>query len=225
MMLATDLAVLDHADGSVLLVANAVNYDATDERVEDAWADAVARLDAMTSDLAAARAEHGGDRRRRASTRPGRGARATTPRRDFEAMVEQAKEAIRAGEVFQVVLSQRFSTPCRGRRPRRLPRAALVQPQPLHVPPAPARRPTARPTTSSAPRPRRSSRSPGGAPSPTRSPARGPRGKTPEDDPRLAEDLLADAKERAEHVMLVDLGRNDLQRVCAAGHASTSSSS
>ena len=44
-----------------------------------------------------------------------------------------------------------------------------------------------------------------------------PRGKTPEDDQRLAEDLLADPKERAEHVMLVDLGRNDLQRVCAAG--------
>src|SRR4029079_17611412 len=41
MMLATALAVLDHADGSVLLVANAVNYDATDERVEQAWADAV----------------------------------------------------------------------------------------------------------------------------------------------------------------------------------------
>ena len=37
MMLATDLAVLDHADGSLLLVANAVNYDATDERVELAW--------------------------------------------------------------------------------------------------------------------------------------------------------------------------------------------
>ena len=44
MMLATDLAVLDHADGSVLLVANAVNYDATDERVDWAYTDAVARL-------------------------------------------------------------------------------------------------------------------------------------------------------------------------------------
>ena len=75
MMLATDLAVLDHSDGSVLLVANAVNYDATDERVEDAWADAVARLDAMTSDLAAAGAEHGGDGRpRRVRRRPRRGA-------------------------------------------------------------------------------------------------------------------------------------------------------
>ncbi len=35
----------------------------------------------------------------------------------------------------------------------------------------------------------------------------------------LAKDLLSDAKERSEHVMLVDLGRNDLGRVCAAGHA------
>ena len=44
-----------------------------------------------------------------------------------------------------------------------------------------------------------------------------PRGKTPEDDVRLAEELLADPKERSEHVMLVDLGRNDLQRVCQPG--------
>ncbi|HJU96733.1 MAG TPA: hypothetical protein VJ644_02050, partial [Jiangellaceae bacterium] len=43
-LLATDLAVLDHEDGTVLLVANAVNWDDTDERVDEAWAGAVARL-------------------------------------------------------------------------------------------------------------------------------------------------------------------------------------
>ena len=50
LMLATDLAVLDHADGSLLLIANAINYDDTDERVDWAYADAVARLDRMTAE-------------------------------------------------------------------------------------------------------------------------------------------------------------------------------
>jgi anthranilate synthase component 1 len=48
-----------------------------------------------------------------------------------------------------------------------------------------------------------------------------PRGATPDQDHDLAEELLADHKERAEHLMLVDLARNDLQRICRAGSVDT----
>ena len=216
MMLATDLAVLDHADGSVLLVANAVNYDATDERVEDAWADAVSRLDAMTSHLAADAASTVATVDRVAFAAARDEVRSNLTQAAFEEMVEQAKEDIRAGEVFQVVLSQRFSTPCpadaldvyralRSSNPSpymyllRLPAGDgttydVVGSSPEALVKVTGRRAITHPIAGSR-----------------------PRGKTPEDDQRLAEDLLADPKERAEHVMLVDLGRNDLQRVCAAG--------
>jgi anthranilate synthase component 1 len=216
MMLATDLAVLDHADGSLLLVANAVNYDATDERVEDAWADAVSRLDRMTSELAAPApstvAVVDADSFDRART----GVESNYTQADFELMVEEAKEAIRAGEVFQVVVSQRFSTPCeadpldvyralRSSNPSpymyllRLPAPDgssfdVVGSSPEALVKVTGRRAITHPIAGSR-----------------------PRGKTPEDDLQLAEDLLADPKERAEHVMLVDLGRNDLQRVCEPG--------
>jgi len=112
MMLATDLAVLDHADGSVLLVANAVNFDDTDQRVEEAWADAVGRLDTMTTALAASAPSTVATVDRDAFDRARGQVRSNYAQADFEDMVELAKEDIRAGEVFQVVLSQRFSTPC-----------------------------------------------------------------------------------------------------------------
>lgn len=216
MVLATDVAVLDHADGSVLLVANAINYDDTDARVEWAWTDAIGRLDAMTRALGAATpstvAVVDADVAQRALDE----VTVNMTPEAFEDMVERAKEDIRAGEAFQIVVSQRFDMPCpadaldvyrvlRSTNPSpymylmRLPHPAggtldVVGSSPeVHV------RVTGREVIL---HPIAGTR---------------PRGKTPEDDLVIGEDLLADPKERAEHVMLVDLGRNDLQRVCDAG--------
>jgi len=211
MMLATDLAVLDHADGSLLLVANAVNYDATDERVQDAWTDAVGRLDRMTADLAA------GAPSTVAVIEPTAPEASSnhTPEQ-FHAMVEAGKEAIRAGEVFQVVLSQRFAVDCPADAldVYRVLRASNPSPY-MYLLRLPAPDGTAYDVVGSSPEAlvkvtgRRAITHPIAGSR--------PRGGTPEADIANAEDLLADAKERSEHVMLVDLSRNDLQRVCQAG--------
>jgi anthranilate synthase component 1 len=105
-LLATDLAVLDHADGSVLLIANAVNWDDSDERVDAAYDDAVARLDAMTHDLAQPSPATA------ATLTTGvalDGVASTAPDGGYPAAVETAKEAIRAGGC------RRSGAPWRGR--------------------------------------------------------------------------------------------------------------
>ena len=128
-------------------------------------------------------------------------------RRDYLAAVEKAKEYVRAGDIFQVVPSQRLKTETNA-APFDIYRALrVVNPSPymfflklddLHlIGSSPEvmvqvenRRVTVRPIAG------------------TR-----PRGATEEEDERLEAELLADPKERAEHIMLVDLGRNDVGRV------------
>jgi anthranilate synthase component I len=130
---------------------------------------------------------------------------------EYEAMVEQVKEYVRAGDTFQTVVSQRFdvTTDVDALDVYRVLRVinpspylflfdfqdfqvvgsspeALVQVHGRHCETWPI--------------------------AGTR-----PRGATPQEDRDLERELLADAKERAEHVMLVDLGRNDLGRVCEIG--------
>jgi anthranilate synthase component I len=130
---------------------------------------------------------------------------------DYLAMVEKAKEYIRAGDIFQVVPSQRF------RRKFELPPFALyralrrLNPSPFlyflkfpgfavvgSSPEILVRLRDSKVTI----RPIAGTR---------------PRGATPEEDRRLAEELIADEKERAEHLMLLDLGRNDVGRVAETG--------
>jgi anthranilate synthase component I len=130
----------------------------------------------------------------------------------YEEAVERAKEYIRAGDAFQIVPSQRFAAEVGDLDPLLLYRGlrtvnpspymtylklgdlSLVGASPEPLVRAEGRRVMTRPIAG------------------TR-----PRGATPEEDALLAEELLADEKERAEHVMLVDLGRNDLGRVSEIG--------
>lgn len=129
----------------------------------------------------------------------------------YKDAVDKAKEYIRAGDIFQVVPSHRFTAPQPGDpfdvyRTLRLvnpspymfflkhPEITLVGSSPEPLIKVQGRRVLQRPIAG------------------TR-----PRGATEEADQALAGDLLADAKERAEHVMLVDLARNDLGRVCTYG--------
>ncbi|APU20016.1 anthranilate synthase component I [Actinoalloteichus sp. GBA129-24] len=218
MLLATDLAALDHHEGTITLIANAVNWDDSPERLDAAYRDALARLDEMTVRLGA--------------PAPASVAVYDRPKPDFvrrrseaehHAAVRAAQEAIRAGEAFQVVVSQRFemTTDADALDVYRVLRATNPSPYMyllrLESPGADGR---AVPfdIVGSSPESLVTVRD-GVA---TTHPIAGTRwrGADPEEDALLEKDLLADEKERAEHLMLVDLGRNDLGRVCAPGSVS-----
>ncbi|WP_062357959.1 anthranilate synthase component I [Pseudoxanthomonas mexicana] len=202
LMLSEEVAVFDNLKGRLYLIVHA------DPREPDAWDAAQARLDALTHKL------------RQPGSYP------TPITRDvldeshfvsgfthdgFIAAVEQSKEYIRAGDIFQVVLSQRLSVPFNA-RPVDVYRALrALNPSPymyfLDVgdvqvvgssPEILVRLEQGEVTV----RPIAGTR---------------PRGKTHDEDIALEAELLADPKERAEHLMLIDLGRNDTGRVSEAG--------
>jgi anthranilate synthase component 1 len=211
MMLATDLAVLDHADGTVLLIANVAPGVAGPDDPGQAYDDALARLDAMTADLATPAEPSVAtlDLSAEPDVRSG------TAQADYEAGVEAVREHIRDGDAFQVVLSQRFetTTDVDALDVYRVLRAS--NPSPYMYLLRFAGRESPYDVVGSSPEAlvtltgRRAVVHP---PAGTR-----PRGATPEEDARIATELRADPKERSEHVMLVDLARNDLGRVCDPG--------
>ncbi|MEY3408079.1 MAG: hypothetical protein RL038_1140 [Actinomycetota bacterium] len=217
MLLATDLAVLDHWDGSVWLIANAINFDATDDRVDDAYADALERIARMQNDLiqpAAASALVW-------DANPPMEFTARTAAADYLAGVERCKEYVRAGDAFQIVLSQRFDAPVTA--------SALDVYRVLRVQnPSPYMYLFRFPKSELADEAEVAFDVVGSSPEALIKLTKGramlhpiagtrPRGESVEADNALAADLMADIKERAEHLMLVDLGRNDLGRVCESG--------
>lgn len=204
-MITDSLLIFDSVKQKIQVVANA-HLDGR-MSAEEAYARAVARIDALVRKLR-------GPVSRQASTAPARasvGFSSNMTRPEFEAAVERAKEYVRAGDIIQVVLSQRFSGDLtvdpfdiyrvlRTLNPSpylfflRMEDTVVTGASPEVMVRKEGSRVELRPIAG------------------TR-----PRGGTAEEDARLAEELLADPKERAEHVMLVDLGRNDLGRVCLSG--------
>ncbi|MCH7596255.1 MAG: anthranilate synthase component I [Planctomycetes bacterium] len=132
----------------------------------------------------------------------------------FEAAVERCKEYIRAGDIFQVVLSHRLSTTTDA-TPFDVYRALrVINPSPfMFYLQSPA-------VTLVGASPEILCRLEGDTISTRPLAGTRPRGRTEAEDLGLEAELLADPKERAEHVMLVDLGRNDLGRVCEPGSVS-----
>ncbi len=207
-MLTSDLAVMDHAEGTITLIANAINWDGSDDRIDESYEDALSRLDRMQSELQQPLA---GD----VSPIPTKSKPAFTRNmsaEEFMAKVEVAKEEIRAGEAFQIVLSQRFSMPCSADALDVYRMLRLNNPSPyMYL----FRFEDGLEIVGSSPEALVKVTGDEVMVHPIAGTRR--RSASLEEDIRLGEELLADPKERAEHLMLVDLGRNDLGRVCAPG--------
>jgi anthranilate synthase component 1 len=200
-MLADTLVAFDHARGRLLIIANAH----VDGDPDAAYAEAYRRIDRIAARLSVPL-----DTRETLSAARPSPVASNFSRAEFEDIVLRAKEYIATGDIFQVVLSQRLSRRTSAqpfdiyRALRRLNPSPYmfffdfgdVNGEPLHVIGASpdGRRAIVRPIAGT----RR-------------------RGRHPAEDVELERELLADPKERAEHVMLVDLARNDLGRVCGYG--------
>ncbi|MGC9258705.1 MAG: anthranilate synthase component I [Phycisphaerae bacterium] len=201
-----DLIIFDHAKKIILVVAN-VHVDDSD--TENLYRRAVARIARMIQTLNKPARMHLDMLQLNADVTPTY--TSNFSRADFEKAVAAAKEYIKAGDIFQVVLSQ-----CLNMRTQADPfdiyRALrVINPSPFMFY---LNSPACMLVGSS---PEIMCRVEDGVI--TNRPLAGtrPRGKTPEQDAALEAELLADPKERAEHVMLVDLGRNDVGRVSVPG--------
>ncbi|PQJ34181.1 anthranilate synthase component I [Salinibacter sp. 10B] len=194
------VAAFDHVKHQIVLMANVFVDEDTNLRA--AYEDAQARLSDLETDL------------KRPPSAPDpvewtdEELTSNMERPVFEDAVRTAKEHIHRGDIFQVVLSQRFSTSFEGDRFNLYRALRQVNPSPYLfyldfddmalVGSSPEVLVRAEDGTAEV------------------LPIAGtrPRGEDEEEDAKLAEELLEDPKERAEHLMLVDLGRNDLGRVC-----------
>ncbi|HEY6799273.1 MAG TPA: chorismate-binding protein, partial [Agromyces sp.] len=206
----SELVVIDHRTGTVQLVASVLNDGA--ESPDELWAGAQQRLDRLQRAIAQPSEAWLAEIDLGAPASP----RHRTEKADFVAAVERSKEYIREGDIFQVVISQRFEQEATAHPIDVYRVLRSLNPSPymylLHLedpegesywivgssPEALVKVQNGRVFT----HPIAGSK---------------PRGATPEEDADLESELIADPKEHAEHLMLVDLARNDLAKVCVAG--------
>jgi anthranilate synthase component 1 len=207
-MLTSDLAVFDHFAGTLTLIANAINWDGSSDRVDEAYAACLARLDAMETALATP--SH--SPLTPVPTRSAPTFTRSTTSEDFISKVNLIKEEIASGEAFQVVLSQRFESQQSASAFDIYRTLRITNPSPyMYL----FRLDGGLEIVGSSPEALIKVRDGEAMIHPIAGTR--PRSADPEVDLRTGEELLADPKERAEHLMLVDLGRNDLARVCEPG--------
>lgn len=207
-MLTTDLAVYDHLKGVVILIANAINWDGSDERVDQAYEAALSRLQIMSADLSASTSSTVMNLPNKLSPQFKRNFTSD----EYVAKVGLIKEEIKSGEAFQVVLSQRFSMDCSADVMDVYRMLRLSNPSPyMYL----FRFADELSVVGSSPEALVKVSGNDVMVHPIAGTRK--RSANTEEDLRLGEELLADPKERAEHLMLVDLGRNDLGRVCLPG--------
>ncbi len=202
-MLFDTVLAFDHVRHRILIIANA--RITADDDLESLYQFACAKIDFLERELERT-LSHG-------PSEPGAALDLVSnyTREAFEAQVRTAKEYIAAGDIYQVVLSQRFEAKV-GADPFMVYRALR------HVNPSPymyfIRMGPVSVVGSS---PEMLVRVEGSRVETHPIAGTRPRGRNEEEDVRLAEELKRNEKERAEHVMLVDLGRNDVGRVCEYG--------
>jgi len=214
-MITDSLIIFDHVTQRMKVVAHA-HLDGAEP--EAAYREAVARIERLASRLqdapAAPPQEPPAPPATRLSGHPVTGAKglhSSFPRAGFEKAVARAVEMIHAGEAIQVVLAQRLESAL-DVHPFSIYRALrTVNPSPYMFYLALGE------TTLVGASPEVLVRLEGEKVEVRPIAGTRRRGKTEEEDRALAEELLADEKERAEHIMLVDLGRNDVGRVCERG--------
>ncbi|HEX9162423.1 MAG TPA: anthranilate synthase component I [Thermoanaerobaculia bacterium] len=198
-----NVVIFDHVRQRLFVVVNIFTQDATASP-----ADAERRVDQVVKLLRAAHVDliEFPEQIERDDFRP------TFTQNEFESMVATAKEDIVAGEIFQIVLSQRWDTEFDEREALTLYRALRsINPSPYMF------LLRTRECTLVGASPEMLVRVTGSRAETRPIAGTRPRGATREADERLEKSLLADPKENAEHLMLVDLGRNDLGRVCRSG--------